>query len=91
LTHPLDMSLSVTGWAIDPELIADIRYELVHSEQFGDCFRIKMEFKNGTDALLELELKDGSGFPTYDALTEAIRTRRLPDDRRLVDASEDGE
>ena len=50
----MDMSLSVTGWAIDPEHLSDIRFELVHSEQFGDCFRIKLEFKNETDALLEI-------------------------------------
>lgn len=78
MSHPLEMSLSVTGWAIDPELISDIRYELVHSDMTGDCFRIKMEFKNGTDALLEIEMKDGTGLDAYERLTEAIRTRRLP-------------
>jgi hypothetical protein len=73
----MNMSLSVTGWAVDPDLLSDIKYELVHSEQFGDCFRIKMEFKNGTDALLEIDIKDGSGLNTYDMLTEAIRCPRM--------------
>ena len=80
MSHPLEMSLSVTGWAVDPELLSDIRYELIHSDTTGDCFRIKMEFKNGTDALIDIEMKDGSAEGTYDLLTEAIRTRRLPDD-----------
>jgi hypothetical protein len=86
MTHPLDMSLSTTGWALDPELLSDIRYELVHSEQFGDCFRIKMQFKNGTDAMFEIEMKDGCGLSLYDALTEAIRTRRLPEIAEKDDA-----
>jgi hypothetical protein len=74
------MSLSVTGWNIDPELLSDISFELVHSDMTGDCFRIKMVFKNGTDALLELELKDGIAIDVYDQITTAIRTRRVLDD-----------
>jgi hypothetical protein len=75
----MDMSLSVTGWAVDPELLSDIRYELIHSDTSGDCFRIKMEFKNGTDALIDIEIKEGTGLDTYELLTEAIRTRRVQD------------
>ena len=75
----MEMSLSVTGWNIDPTLLEDISYELVHSDTTGDCFRIKMVFKNGTDALLELELKDGIANDVYDQITTAIRTRRVPD------------
>lgn len=77
MTHPMKMSLSTTGWAIDPEFLADIRYEVVHSEQFGDCFRVKMEFKNGTSALFEIEIKDGYGRSAYEALTDAIRVPRM--------------
>jgi hypothetical protein len=75
--HPLDMSLSVTGWAIDPEHLEDVRLELNHSEQFGDCFRVKLAFKNGTNTLLEIEMKDGAGMDVYDALTAAIRIPRM--------------
>ncbi len=77
MSHPLEMSLSVTGWAIDPEHLSDIRFELVHSEMTGDCFRIKLQFKNETDALLEIEMKDGSGGDTFERLTEAIRVPRM--------------
>ena len=60
LSHPMDMSLSVTGWAIDPEHLSDIRFELVHSEMTGDCFGIKLEFrKNETDALLARHRDEG--------------------------------
>jgi hypothetical protein len=78
MTHPMDMSLSVTGWAVDPTLLADARFELLHSDTTGDCFLIKLRFTNGTDATLSIEMKDGSRFDAYDALTEAIRCRRLP-------------
>jgi hypothetical protein len=76
-SHPLEMSLSVTGWAIEPELLDDIRLELNHSEQFGDCFRIKLAFKNGTEALLEINIKEGDEMDVYDALTAAIRIPRM--------------
>jgi hypothetical protein len=76
-SHPLDMTLSVTGWNVDPTLLDDLSLELVHSEQFGGCFRIKMAFKNGTDALIEIDVKEGDEMDVYDALTGAIRTRRV--------------
>ena len=78
MSHPMDMSLSITGWNVDPTLLDDISYELIHSNTTGDCFRIKMQFKNGTDALLDIEIKEGCAIDTYDLLTEAIRTRRVP-------------
>ncbi len=76
MTHPMDMSLSVTGWAVDATLLADIRFELFHSDTTGDCFVVKMEFTNGTDAKFEIDVKDGSGPDVYEALTKAIRCRR---------------
>ena len=77
MTHPLDMSLSVTGWAIDPDLISDIRFELIHSDMTGDCFRIKLAFRNQTEALIELELKDQTGEKVYNDLTDALRVPRM--------------
>ena len=77
MTHPLDMSLSVTGWAVDPALISDIRFELIHSEMTGDCFRIKLEFKNGTDAELEIDIKEEGSREVYNSLTDALRVPRM--------------
>lgn len=87
-SHPMDMSVSVTGWNIDPGLLHDMSYELIHSDTTGDCFRIRMEFVNGTSATLELELKDGTARDTYEALTEAIRTRRVQDKLTFQDESD---
>lgn len=76
-SHPMDMSLSTTGWAIEPDLLNDLRLELVHSEQFGDCFLVKLAFKNDTVAVLEIEIKNGEGRKVYSDLTDAIRIPRM--------------
>ena len=34
MTHLMDMSLSVTGWSVEPDLLEDIRIELHHSGKF---------------------------------------------------------
>ena len=77
MTHPLDMSLSLTGWAIDPDLLSDIRLDLIHSDTTGDCFLVKVEFKNGTDAEFQIDIKEGGERRVYDALTDALRVPRM--------------
>ena len=78
MTHPLSMSLSKTGWRIDPTLLEDISFELVHSDTTGDCFMIRLTFANGSDAMIDIEMAPGTAEGTYDLLTEAIRVRRVP-------------
>jgi hypothetical protein len=72
MTHLMDMSLSVTGWSVEPDLLEDIRIELHHSEQFGDTLRVKLIFKSTREALIEGELKDGTGRTTYAQLVAEI-------------------
>jgi hypothetical protein len=73
----MDMSVSTTGWSIEPDLLSDIRLEIVHSEQFGDYFRVKLGFKNDTLALLEIDIAEGKGINAYEALDGAIRVPRM--------------
>ena len=75
MSHPLQMSLSLTGWLVEPELLDEIALELVHSEQFHDTLRIKLRFKDGREVPIEADLKDGEGLKVYDALQEGIGVR----------------
>jgi hypothetical protein len=72
VSHPLQMSLSLTGWSVEPELLDDIATELLHSESYGDTLRIKLRFKDGHEVQIEAELKEGEGIKVYDALQEGI-------------------
>lgn len=75
MSHPLLMSLSVTSWGVDPELLDGMSIELVHSELFGDALRIKLGFKDGHGVLIEGDLKDGQGRAVYDELQKEIGRR----------------
>ena len=72
MTHPMEMSLSMTGWAIDPELLDDIHIELIHSEMTGDALRIKLMFKSGREAVIEGDLAPGSGSLAYVQLAAEV-------------------
>jgi hypothetical protein len=72
MTSPMKMSLSVTGWSIDPELLDDISIELLHSEMTGDALRVKLKFKTGREVLLEGELAEGTGSEVYLKLVAEI-------------------
>jgi hypothetical protein len=73
MSHPLDMTLSLTGWSVEPELLDDIAIELFHSELFGDALKIKLRFKAGErEVTIEGELKGDQGRRVYDALQKGI-------------------
>jgi hypothetical protein len=72
MSHPMQMSLSLTGWSVEPELLDNVAIELVHSEGFGDTIRIKFHFKDGREFMTEADLKDGEGIKVFDALQEGI-------------------
>jgi hypothetical protein len=74
MSHPMEMSLSMTGWAVDPELLDDIRIELIHSEMTGDALCIKLIFKSGREAVIQGELAEGTGSMTYVQLVAEIST-----------------
>ena len=72
MTHPMKMSVSLTGWSIDPALLDDVAVELRHSEQFGDVLALKLKFKSGREAVVDFELKEGTGSMTYLQLAAEI-------------------
>jgi hypothetical protein len=72
MSHPLQMSLSLSGWSIEPELLEDIRIELLHSEMSGDEMRVKLSFKAGREVSIAGDLKEGQGVLVYDALQQGI-------------------
>jgi hypothetical protein len=74
MTHPMQMSVSLTGWSIDPELLDDMAIELHHSEQFGDVFTIKLKWKSGRETAIDAELKDATGNMLYVRLAAEIAT-----------------
>jgi hypothetical protein len=74
-SHPLGMSLSVTGWSVDPELLDDIAIEIFHSEQFGDEFRVKLTFKSGRVAQIEATVAEGCSHDLYDAIQREMTLR----------------
>jgi hypothetical protein len=75
MSHPLQMSLSLTGWNVEGEMLDGIAFELIHSESFDDTLRIKLRFKDGREVLVETELKEGQGILVYDALQQGIGGR----------------
>ena len=82
MTHMMDMSLSVLGWSVDPELLADLRVEISHSEMFGDVLRAKLMFKTGREVMIEGSFRDGTGREVY----EAIHAEIMRPTKKVIDA-----
>jgi hypothetical protein len=74
-SHPLKMSLSVTGWSVDPELLDDVEIEIFHSEQFGDDLRVKLKFKSGRVAQIGATIAEGCSHDLYDAIQREMTLR----------------
>jgi hypothetical protein len=72
LSHPLDMSLSLTGWSIEPDMLDDIRIELLHSDTTGDELRIKLMFKAGREALINTDVDKEAAHALFEQLQQEM-------------------
>ena len=73
MSRPMDMSLSLTGWSIDPVLLEDIRIELLHSEMTGDELRIKLKFTGGRESTVAVDLDKAHARLAFERLEREMK------------------